>query len=226
MILCPRIFPKTNMLQLPSRCRFLQDSGLGFGSLALASPLSQETNANPLAQKQPHFPAKTKSVIWLFMTGGPSQVDTWDYKPELQKRDGQDVAGAVPKTDFFTASTPISRPPRAGRSQDTRPAGRHAGHLGRRVRSHDRLTRGEGTRPQSKRLHHLDGRRRRETRPALRSDRSLRLQSSREEGPVNELHATLLHLIGLNHEELTYRVNGRDFRLTDVAGRVINEILA
>ena len=34
-----------------------------------------------------HFPAKAKSVIWLFMNGGPSQVDTWDYKPELARRD-------------------------------------------------------------------------------------------------------------------------------------------
>ena len=38
-----------------------------------------------------------RSVIWLFMTGGPSQVDTWDYKPELQKRDGQTLAGADPQ---------------------------------------------------------------------------------------------------------------------------------
>ncbi len=104
MILCPMNLPKTNMIQLPTRRRFLQDSGLGFGSLALASLLNQETSANPLAQKQPHFVAKAKSVIWLFMTGGPSQVDTWDYKPELQKRDGQDLAGADPKTGFFTTS--------------------------------------------------------------------------------------------------------------------------
>ncbi|MBC7818300.1 MAG: DUF1501 domain-containing protein [Planctomycetaceae bacterium] len=91
-------------LPLPSRRRFLQDTGLGFGSLALASMLQEDAIANPLAQKQPHFAAKAKSVIWLFMTGGPSQVDTWDYKPELQKRDGQDLAGADPKTGFFTTS--------------------------------------------------------------------------------------------------------------------------
>lgn len=91
-------------MALPSRRRFLQEAGLGFGSLALASLLHEEANANPLALKQPHFPGKVKSVIWLFMTGGPSQVDTWDYKPELQKRDGQDLAGADPKTGFFTTS--------------------------------------------------------------------------------------------------------------------------
>ena len=41
---------------------------------------------------------------------------------------------------------------------------------------------------------------------------------------VNDLHATILHLLGMNHERLNYRYNGRDFRLTDVAGRVIREV--
>jgi hypothetical protein len=43
---------------------------------------------------------------------------------------------------------------------------------------------------------------------------------------VNDLHATILHLLGIDHERLTYRFNGRDFRLTDVAGRVVKELLA
>jgi hypothetical protein len=43
---------------------------------------------------------------------------------------------------------------------------------------------------------------------------------------MHDLHATVLHLLGLNHEQLTYRHAGRDFRLTDVAGRVIDEIFA
>ena len=43
---------------------------------------------------------------------------------------------------------------------------------------------------------------------------------------VNDLHATILHLLGLDHERLTYRYNGRDFRLTDVAGNVVTEVLA
>lgn len=91
-------------LSLPSRRRFLQQAGLGFGSLALASMLHEQAAANPLALKQPHFPPKVKSIVWLFMTGAPSQVDTWDYKPELQARDGQSLAGADPKTGFFTTS--------------------------------------------------------------------------------------------------------------------------
>ena len=43
---------------------------------------------------------------------------------------------------------------------------------------------------------------------------------------VNDLHATILHLLGINHEKMTYRYNGRDFRLTDVAGEVIRKIIA
>ena len=43
---------------------------------------------------------------------------------------------------------------------------------------------------------------------------------------INDLHATILHLLGIDHERLTYKYNGRRFRLTDVAGRVIHEVLA
>ena len=96
-------------LGLPVRRRFLQEAGLGFGSMALASMMQDEAKAapspvDPLALKLPHFPAKVKSIIWLFMTGAPSQVDTWDYKPELQKRDGQALAGSDSKTGFFSTS--------------------------------------------------------------------------------------------------------------------------
>jgi hypothetical protein len=91
-------------LTLPSRRRFLQETGLGFGSLALASMLHADASADSLAARSPHIPPKVKSIIWLFMTGAPSQVDTWDYKPELQQRDGQELAGADPKTGFFTTS--------------------------------------------------------------------------------------------------------------------------
>ncbi|MBT5017494.1 DUF1501 domain-containing protein [bacterium] len=100
-----------------SRRDFLSQAGLGCGSLALTSLLHQEGviagpvsseadggSSNPLAARDSHFPAKAKSVIWLFQTGSPSQVDTFDYKPELQKRDGTTLAGADPKTGFFTTS--------------------------------------------------------------------------------------------------------------------------
>src|SRR5438045_1941925 len=92
-----------NQLQLPSRRRFLQSAGIGLGSLALASMLHQDGDAGQRTP-QPHFAPTAKSVIWLFMTGGASQVDTFDYKPELQRRDGQVLAGADPATGFFQTS--------------------------------------------------------------------------------------------------------------------------
>src|SRR5437016_141398 len=90
-----------------SRREFLRKTGSGFGLLAVASLLDQHgllaaTAVNPMAAKQSHFAAKAKSVIWLFLNGGPSQVDTWDYKPELEKHDGQELKGFDKNTGFFT----------------------------------------------------------------------------------------------------------------------------
>ncbi len=91
----------------PSRRQFLARAGNGFGLIALASLLEQQGllasggYRNPLAPKPGHFPAKAKAVIWLFMNGGPSQVDTWDYKPELAKVDGKDLPGFDKHTGFF-----------------------------------------------------------------------------------------------------------------------------
>ena len=102
-------------LHLPSRRSFLKSAGMGFGSLALASLLNNHVTAaepeNPLAEKKPHFPAKIKAVIWLFMTGAPSQVDTFDYKPELQKRHGEELPGRDPHTGFFKTSGKLMKSP-------------------------------------------------------------------------------------------------------------------
>ncbi|NUN97893.1 MAG: DUF1501 domain-containing protein, partial [Candidatus Omnitrophica bacterium] len=94
-----------------SRREFLRLTGQGFGSIALAGLLSHEglistshaatRGPNPLEPHPPHFAAKAKSVIWLFMNGGPSQVDTFDYKPELEKRDGVRLEGFDKETGFF-----------------------------------------------------------------------------------------------------------------------------
>lgn len=80
-----------------SRREFLSRAGFGFGSLALTSLLSQEgalaaaAEPSPLAPKQPHTAPKAKAVILLFMSGGPSQLETFDPKPELQRLHGQPV---------------------------------------------------------------------------------------------------------------------------------------
>ena len=120
---------KTHLL---SRRQLLAQAGGGAGLLALASLLADEgllssaaaaeTNAagtlaadprlNPLAPKKSHFPAKAKNVIWLFMNGGPSQVDTWDYKPTLEKLDGKPLEGFDKNTGFFTAQVgPVMKSP-------------------------------------------------------------------------------------------------------------------
>jgi hypothetical protein len=91
-----------------TRREFLWEMGAGFAGLALTAlldgdgffgraaaaaglPQASDPYVNPMAAKPAHFPVKAKHVIFLFMYGGPSQVDTFDYKPELQKRDGQTV---------------------------------------------------------------------------------------------------------------------------------------
>jgi hypothetical protein len=71
----------------------LQVSGAGFGSLALSAILAEDASAsttgNPLAPRLPHFPSRAKRVIFLFMPGGPSQVDTFDPKPRLTQDNGK-----------------------------------------------------------------------------------------------------------------------------------------
>jgi hypothetical protein len=98
-----------------SRRSFLAKAGAGFGTVALASLLAEQSEAqapNPLLPRPPHFAAKAKSVIWLFMNGGPSHVDTWDYKPELLRRDGQVLQGFDPTTGFFANDVgPIMKSP-------------------------------------------------------------------------------------------------------------------
>src|SRR5437879_5679946 len=91
-----------------SRRDFLHKTGCGLGTLALAGLLDQggllaadERRLNPLAPGKPHFAARARAVIWLFINGGPSHVDTWDYKPGLNKADGKELKGFDHKTGFF-----------------------------------------------------------------------------------------------------------------------------
>src|SRR5215813_7007790 len=73
--------------------------GSGFGMVGLAGMLRAGSTADPLAPKAPHFPAKAKNVIFLFLNGGISQVDTFDPKPMLTKHDGEPMPGPKIKTD-------------------------------------------------------------------------------------------------------------------------------
>jgi hypothetical protein len=75
-----------------SRREWLSQTGCGFGALALAGLVSQDTSANSLAPKVTHHQPKAKRVIFLFMQGGVSHVDSFDYKPRLIKEDGKQFA--------------------------------------------------------------------------------------------------------------------------------------
>jgi hypothetical protein len=83
-----------------TRREFLWEAGAGFTALGLVDLLSrdralggapQARSANPLAPRPPHFTPKAKSVIFLFMYGGPSQVDTFEHKPKLYELDGKTI---------------------------------------------------------------------------------------------------------------------------------------
>ena len=101
-----------------SRRKLLQTAGCGFGMLGLASLLNEQgllescradglgsRSLNPLAPQPTHFKATAKKVIWIFVNGGPSHVDTWDYKTGLEKWNGKSIKEFAPKfkntTGFF-----------------------------------------------------------------------------------------------------------------------------
>ena len=95
--------PQNTFCNRTHRREFLKDIGGGFASLGLTGMLAQDGFfsskamakgngfVNPLAPKNSAFPGKAKSVIFLFMYGGPSQVDTFDYKPDLYPLDGRTI---------------------------------------------------------------------------------------------------------------------------------------
>jgi hypothetical protein len=112
---------------LLSRRHWLTQAGLGFGAWALLDLLEREGRAapasvSPLAPKPPHFPAKAKSVIFLMMAGGPSQMETFDPKPALNQLSGQRMPasfGTIP-----AQFTDVTRQPLLGVKLKFRPCGR------------------------------------------------------------------------------------------------------
>ncbi len=88
----------------------LSQASAGFGMLALRGLLGAESVSNPLAAKQPHFPARAKRVIFLFMKGGPSHVDTFDPKPLLDRDHGKPLPFALPRVTFAKTTTLFKSP--------------------------------------------------------------------------------------------------------------------
>lgn len=96
------------------RRTMLRQSCAGFGWLALQGVLGMEQAraavADPLAPKQPHFPARAKRVIFLLMKGGPSQVDTFDPKPLLDRDHGKPPPFALPRVTFAKTGNLLKSP--------------------------------------------------------------------------------------------------------------------
>lgn len=99
------------MFEAPiSRRKALAQTAVGFGSLALSSLLAETASPDPLAVKAPHFPAKAKRIIFIFLSGGPSQVDTFDYKPLLARDDGKPFPFDKPKIQFNSTGNLLKSP--------------------------------------------------------------------------------------------------------------------
>jgi hypothetical protein len=85
----------------PSRRRLLQQSACGFGALALGDLLrAGSPPGDDMRPRQPHFAPRAKRVVFLFMHGGPSHIDTFDYKPLLQRDHGKPLPFAKPRVTF------------------------------------------------------------------------------------------------------------------------------
>src|SRR5215213_5514094 len=99
-----------------TRREILKRATLGFGSVALMDALARRSFAapaagsaprvaGPLAVRSPHFPARAKRVIYIFLDGGLSQIDSYDYKPLLQRDDGKPLPGSIARPKFSFAPT-------------------------------------------------------------------------------------------------------------------------
>jgi len=88
-------------LRALTRRYFIQDSGLRLASIALSALTHDKLFAGEERSKQPHFAPKAKHIIYLFMAGGPSQVDLLDYKPTLTKFSGQNIPDELLKNERF-----------------------------------------------------------------------------------------------------------------------------
>src|SRR4051794_2599526 len=105
-------------MSMPENCSrrtMLRTSAVGFGSLALSSLLAEEAargqgSPDPLAPRPLHHAARARRVIFLFMAGGPSHVDTFDHKPLLQRDHGKPYPFARPRVIFNATGSLLGSP--------------------------------------------------------------------------------------------------------------------
>ena len=208
----------------------------GFGAVALAALLGEEgradtKSANPMAPQPGHFPAKTKSVIFLFMDGGPSHIDTFDPKPRLIKEHGQPYQGTIQPSQFMSRGAVLKSP------WEFKPYGQSgipvsdlldttlviwAGEFGRTPMAQGND--GRDHNPYGFSIWMAGGGVKGGKIYGATDDYGYHAVENRVS--IHDLHATMLHLLGVDHKRLTYRYSGRDMRLTDVYGEVVRDILA
>jgi hypothetical protein len=112
-----------DLLAMHTRRRVLQTSALGFGSLALRGLLGQGLLGNPMAMgqergldlggmdaKRPHFTPRAKRIVFLFMKGGPSHIDTFDPKAQLSRDDGKPPPFELPRVVFAQQGNLLKSP--------------------------------------------------------------------------------------------------------------------
>jgi hypothetical protein len=100
-------------MRYPSRREALKHSAVGFGSIALSAMLAGESRSapvDPLLPKQPHFEPRAKRMIFLFMKGGPSHMDTFEHKPLLDRDDGKPYPYTKPKNQFAPTGNLLKSP--------------------------------------------------------------------------------------------------------------------
>src|SRR5688572_1858331 len=104
------------LTSLCSRRELLCRIGGGIGAVGLANVFADvgllaaaPANVNPLAPRQPHFPARAKRLIFLFMNGGPSHVDTFDPKPALTRHNGQPLRSEEHTSELQSQSNLVCR---------------------------------------------------------------------------------------------------------------------
>ena len=115
--------PSAASLRLLDRRGFLREAGEGLGGIALTALLADQgllaagapirpviNPYAPFAPRPPHFPARAKRVLLIFCSGALSQIDTFDYKPELEKRDGQPLPGGEKLVTFQGGQGNLTRP--------------------------------------------------------------------------------------------------------------------
>src|ERR1700754_1699284 len=106
--------------RIQSRRRFFRDCAGGIGTIALAQLMEQEgraasSGANALVPKPPHFAPKAKNVIFMFMEGGPSQIDLFDPKPGLEKSHGNPSPSEITKNLRLALTKPNAAVPASPR---------------------------------------------------------------------------------------------------------------